>query len=179
MPSALKMLHPHLMIKGEKTKLGSSFHVDQEVSANSQSPCDIQEGTRRFTMYSKSQSILHEQFGRSETSGPRMNRWKSEPRMSTIGGSSVMPLSRSQEMEPMLSNRESMRALSEFLRTKEPPPGNFMSIPDPGNSDRNRMKRSALKLFGKHTRTKPTTPRSCCACQIARYRRKPQMGIAI
>ncbi|PBP15928.1 hypothetical protein BUE80_DR013368 [Diplocarpon rosae] len=56
------------------------------------------------------------------------------------------------------SNRESMKALSEFLMTREPPPNHFMSIPSDDEKSGLSLKRGAIKLFGKQ-RKKARAPR--------------------
>ncbi|PBP19230.1 hypothetical protein BUE80_DR009849 [Diplocarpon rosae] len=56
------------------------------------------------------------------------------------------------------SNRESVRALSEFLMTREPPPNHFMSIPSDDEKSAVSLKRGAIKLFGKQ-RKKAKAPR--------------------
>ncbi|CZR51540.1 uncharacterized protein PAC_01417 [Phialocephala subalpina] len=58
------------------------------------------------------------------------------------------------------SNRESMKALSDFLMTREPPPNNFMSIQS-SDDDKSlsSFKKSAYKLLGKSKKKKSKTPR--------------------
>lgn len=52
-------------------------------------------------------------------------------------------------MDLLSSNRESMRALADFLKTKEPPPDHFMSLPDSDTMSHHSMKKSAFWLLGR------------------------------
>ncbi|EKD14584.1 uncharacterized protein L3040_000106 [Drepanopeziza brunnea f. sp. 'multigermtubi'] len=53
------------------------------------------------------------------------------------------------------SGRESMKALSDFLMTKDPPPTNLMSIPAEEERDLTSLKKGALRFFKKRKRESP------------------------
>lgn len=84
------------------------------------------------------------------TSAPVLNRWNSTSKMSDM--SSKYNSGRTQSMRDSAtfdSNRESMRALSDFLMRSEPPPSNFMSRPDSDAGSLHSIKKSTFKIFGR------------------------------
>ncbi len=85
--------------------------------------------------------------------GAQFNRWNS--RMSDKSwkqsrGISSQARQASQDTRLLDSNYESMRALADFLMTREPPPNNFMSFPSDDEESIHQLKRTAFRLFGKH-----------------------------
>ena len=88
--------------------------------------------------------------GPNTASAPALNRWNSTSKISDM--SSKYNSGRTQSMRGSTffdSNRESMRALSDFLMRSDPPPSNFMSRPDSDAGSVHSMKKSAFKIFGR------------------------------
>ncbi|CZS98744.1 hypothetical protein WAI453_001865 [Rhynchosporium graminicola] len=94
-------------------------------------------------------------------SGRQLKRWNSKVsdaswRYSRRNSLQVPRIS--QDAALLNSNRESMKALSDFLKTREPPPSNFMSIPSDDEKPPSSLKKRASRLFGK-TKNKSNPPR--------------------
>lgn len=75
---------------------------------------------------------------------PQLNRWKSESGMSE---QTQRRNFRPEGRAPTATNRESMKDLAEFLKTKEPPPSNWMSSPP--DEERN-ARRASFNMFGRN-----------------------------
>ncbi|KAH7336118.1 hypothetical protein BKA65DRAFT_28137 [Rhexocercosporidium sp. MPI-PUGE-AT-0058] len=94
--------------------------------------------------------------------GSQLNRWNSKvsdmSRRYSRRTSSLAPRT-SQDAALLNSNRESMKALSDFLMTREPPPNNFMSIPSDDEKSLTSLKRSAFNFFGKQRKKTTKQPR--------------------
>ncbi|KAH9224801.1 hypothetical protein DL95DRAFT_517006 [Leptodontidium sp. 2 PMI_412] len=94
--------------------------------------------------------------------GTHLNRWNSK--VSDMSWrhsrrtSSQAPRA-SQDAALLNSNRESMKALSDFLMTREPPPNNFMSIPSDDEKSLTTLKRTTFSLFGKQKKTATKSPK--------------------
>jgi len=122
---------PRLFDIGRKDST-TSIQIDQEVSVVSSRIDDSKENGRKAT-YSTMPSLTNG-HSRAQTmngattatiSAPRLNRWNSDSRMSSNSRTSsrqrpqhkhVRQVSRDADL--LESNRESMKALSDFLRTK-------------------------------------------------------------
>ncbi|KAL2069144.1 hypothetical protein VTL71DRAFT_15482 [Oculimacula yallundae] len=94
-------------------------------------------------------------------SGNQLNRWNSKVSDASWRYSrrTSWQLPRvSQDAALLHSNRESMKALSDFLMTREPPPNNFMSIPSDDEKSPSSLKKRASRLFGK-SKKKSKAPR--------------------
>ncbi|PVH84905.1 hypothetical protein DL98DRAFT_568555 [Cadophora sp. DSE1049] len=88
--------------------------------------------------------------------GAQLNRWNSRIsdrswRYSRRTSSQAPRIS--QDAGMLHSNRESMKALSDFLMTKEPPPNNFMSIPSDDEKSLSSLKKSTFRFFGKQKKS--------------------------
>jgi len=88
--------------------------------------------------------------------GPQLNRWNS--RISDRSwrysrGTSLQAPRISQDADMLHDNRESMKALSDFLMTREPPPNNFMSIPSDDEKSLSSLKKTAFRFFGKQKKS--------------------------
>src|SRR6187402_3843662 len=132
-----------------------SVHVSREVSVVSS----------RAPTPSHVPSTLNEhaqaEVSKSTTPVPaptiQLYRWNS--RMSDVSWrqqtrSSHQAHHSAQDLSLLESNRESMKALSEFLRTKDPPPNNLMSIPSDDDKSLGSVKRSTFRLFGRQKKKK-------------------------
>ncbi|KAG4429074.1 hypothetical protein IFR05_015441 [Cadophora sp. M221] len=94
--------------------------------------------------------------------GAQLNRWNSKVSDMSWRHSrrtSLQAPRASQDAALLNSNRESMKALSDFLMTREPPPNNFMSIPSDDEKSLTTLKRTAFRLFGKQKKTATKPPR--------------------
>jgi hypothetical protein len=65
----------------------------------------------------------------------------------------------SQDPSMLESNRDSMKALADFLMTKEPPPNNFMSMASDDEMSILPVKKSAFKIFGRQKSKKAKAPK--------------------
>ncbi|KAI9056157.1 hypothetical protein LZ554_001085 [Drepanopeziza brunnea f. sp. 'monogermtubi'] len=90
-------------------------------------------------------------------SGSGLHRWDSKsPEKSWMLSRTPSSIQRgSREPGQSHSGRESMKALSDFLMTKDPPPTNLMSIPAEEEKDLTTLRKGALRLFKKRKRESP------------------------
>ena len=146
----------------------TSVHVNREVTiVSSPSPTPVIKRAR----YSHMPSVPNG-HGRPQTSPvpatgptvdtPVLHRWNST-RTSNTNRSSVR-LSRAslpapQDENTLDSNRQSMKALSEFLLTREPPPTNWVSNLSDDERSISSLKSSAFNLFKKSKSKKQKAPR--------------------
>lgn len=86
---------------------------------------------------------------------PVLNRRNSTSKLSDISRF-IHERAQSSRDLAMESNRESMIALSDFLRRSEPPATNFMSRPESDASSLHSRKKSAFKIFGRQKSQKTT-----------------------
>ncbi|KAH7418016.1 hypothetical protein BKA64DRAFT_185837 [Cadophora sp. MPI-SDFR-AT-0126] len=91
--------------------------------------------------------------------GAQLNRWNSRIsdrswRNSRRTSSQAPQIS--QDASMLHSNRESMKALSDFLMTRDPPPNNFMSIPSDDEESLSPLKKTAFRFFGKQKKSAKT-----------------------
>lgn len=150
-----------------RSLFSTSLHANQEVTVvSSQAPTPA----IKRAMYSTMPSIANGHARPQSSPGPATavaaeapsNRWNSQSRMSNR--SSVRHSSRSfqqnsQDMATLGSNRESMKALSNFLMTNDPPPNNWVSVPSDDERSLEYLKKSPFKLFGSRKSKKPKEPR--------------------
>ena len=90
------------------------------------------------------------------TQGAQLNRWNSRISDRSWRNSRTASLQAprmSQDAGMLHDNRESMKALSDFLMTREPPPNNFMSIPSDDEKSLSSLKKTAFRFFGKQKRS--------------------------
>jgi len=78
---------------------------------------DLSKDNSRSTMYSKSSSGCYNQNSPEDVS-PHLNRWQSESGIASTSTSVSIIHDESRRKDAAESNRESMKALVEFLRTK-------------------------------------------------------------
>lgn len=105
----------------------------------------------------------------STGAAPVLNRWNSKLSENSLKLSGPNSVQRQgfKEPGPWDSNRESLKALADFLMTKEPPPSNFMSIAS--DEEKETLTSSALRLLGKK-KTKKKKPQ--------RFMKLPDSAIA-
>ncbi|PMD35187.1 hypothetical protein L207DRAFT_108268 [Hyaloscypha variabilis F] len=147
----------------------TSVHVNREVAiVSSPSPTPAVQRAR----YSHMPSVLNG-YGRPQTSpvpptgatanAPPLKRWDSTK--TSITNQSSARLSRvslqqgPQDENTLDSNRQSMKALSDFLMTREPPPTNWVSKLSDDERSLSSLKKSSFKLFKKSKSKKQKPPR--------------------
>ena len=146
----------------------TSVHINREVTiVSSPSPTPAVKRARYSHMPSVANGHGRPQTSPSPANGvtaeSSLNRWNST-KTSNTNRSSVR-LSRGslqqtfQDEAVLDTNRQSMKALSEFLMTKEPPPSNWMSVASDDEKSLSSLKKSAFKLFKKSKSRKPKEPR--------------------
>lgn len=167
MQSSVRSEPPHL---GDILRAFSndSVHINKEVSiTSSRVPTPIQKASISSMppIHIRPQTARVSSMPYGGSAAP-VSRWNS---MSKSEKSSLFQFQmrpgtgrRPSSVDPDLleSNRESMKALSDFLMTREPPPNNWMSIQS-SDDDKSlhSLKRSAYNLFGKGKKKKSKTPR--------------------
>jgi hypothetical protein len=130
-----------------RTYSNGSTHVNREVIVVSTPESEAPPKTIFPTVenMSNGQARPQSSYAHGTTRAPalQLNRWKSESGMSDR----MYQLKKSSEGSALLeSNRESMKALSEFLMTRDPPPTNWVSVPS--SDDDRSIKKAAFKIFG-------------------------------
>jgi hypothetical protein len=101
----------------------------------------------------------------STATEPQLNLWNSASRMSNRSlrhqaRPSFHQRHSSNETALLDENRDSMKALADFLMKSEPPPNNWISNQSDDDKSLSHIKRSAFKLFGKKKNKKrPKPPR--------------------
>jgi hypothetical protein len=132
-----------------------SVHIDQDITAAGSRVDDPRNRAKSPNMLSISNGHTRAQTSGGPisptSSAPQPNRWNSELRMSDRSSRHRVSQSHLTRLE---SNRESMKALSDFLMTKEPPKDNFMSIPESDAMSLHSIKKSAFKIFGRGKKRK-------------------------
>jgi hypothetical protein len=91
-----------------------------------------------------------------------LHRWNSQSKASNRSSACLSRGSfaqSSQDLANLEHNRESMKPLSDFLMTKDPPPNNWVSIPSDDERSLRSLKKSAFKLFGSRKNKKHKAPR--------------------
>ncbi|KAE9380183.1 hypothetical protein N431DRAFT_125246 [Stipitochalara longipes BDJ] len=146
----------------------TSVHVNREVTiVSSPSPTPAVKRAR----YSHMPSVPNG-HGRPQTSpvpatgataDAPLNRWNSTKTSNTNRSSvrlSRVSLQQAPQDENALdSNRQSMKALADFLMTREPPPTNWVSNLSDDEESSSSLKRSAFKLFKKSKSKNNKAPR--------------------
>jgi hypothetical protein len=99
----------------------------------------------------------------STATEPQLNRWNSASRMSNRSlrhqaRPSLHQRHSSNETALLDENRDSMKALADFLMKSEPPPNNWISNQSDDDKSLSNIKRSAFKLFGKKKNKKTPKP---------------------
>ena len=121
------------------------------------------DGSNKRAIYGTLPSVPHghgeAQSSQTTTSTPMLNRWNSTSKVSDM--SSKYNGGRAQSMREVTlgSNRDSMRALSEFLMRSEPPPSNFMSRPESDAGSLHSIKKSPFKIFRRQKRSAKKGPK--------------------
>jgi hypothetical protein len=129
MQSSVRSMTPRLVDIG-KTGSDPSVHVEKEVTTISSRKDSYKERGRRAT-YSAMPSLFNRHVGQSSQGAtdtilaPQLSRWNSDSRMSSTSWASSRKLPQRKlrrqsliDEDSLESNRESMKALAEFLRTK-------------------------------------------------------------
>lgn len=152
MPSSVRSETPR-QVNIRSLSNDGSVDIDQEVSvvsSRAKSP------THRATY-----STLPPTISAGATAS--LNRWNSGSRMSDRSSRHQPRPSftrqSSQDASMLESNRDSMKALADFLMTKEPPPNNFMSMPSDDEMSILSVKKSAFKIFGRQKSKKAKPPK--------------------
>lgn len=141
----------------------SSVHIKEEVSVVS-IPAPTPTKKRR-SLYTTTPSLPNLHTRAQTSSGPiehksTTNRHDVSSRLSnrSSAGINLGPHYGEQEdlytSDILVENSESMKALADFLMTKDPPPSNWISATSDDDKSMNTFKKSALKVFGKHKRRK-------------------------
>jgi hypothetical protein len=145
----------------------TSVHVNREVTVvSSQAPSPAVKRARYSQMASTQND--HDRPQTSPTPATAvageapLNRWNSQSResnRSSVRYSRGTFQQSSQDKTTLENNQESMKALADFLMTKEPPLNNWISIPSDDERSLSSLKKSAFKLFRRRKSKKPKAPR--------------------
>ena len=158
MHSSVRSTSPRLVNIGSLSN--GTVHIDQEISVVRSRADDRKNKANYPNMASISNGHIRARTSdgpiSAMSSAPQLNRWNSESRMSDR--SSRRRVSQG-HMSQLDSNRESMKALADFLMTRDPPKDNFMSIPESDISSLHSMKKSAFKIFGRRKTRQSKAPR--------------------
>lgn len=118
----------------------SSIQINQYVSVVSTPQDEVSPGASFVTV----ESMANGTRPQTNQVVQHMHRWDPEPKLDRRYNKSKMAAE-----NPWTSNgRESMLALSEFLKTKDPPPSNWISFPSSSDDDES-LKSATSKLFGR------------------------------
>jgi hypothetical protein len=130
-----------------RTNSSTSIHIDREVSVVTSAA----DGSNKKPIYSTMPPV-HSEHRRAQSSHEpntatvsNLIRWKSMSRMSETSRFTHQGAPNTE----LASNKESMRALAEFLIRSEPPLTNFMSQTESDAANLHPIKNSALRIFGR------------------------------
>jgi len=95
----------------------NSIHIDKKVSVVSSSAKDLSKDKRKSKMYSKPSSGLPSHGFRVDVA-PRLDEWKTKSGIAETSRSGSAIHDESRHQDGLEKNRESMKTLMEFLKTK-------------------------------------------------------------